>query len=74
MARHPDLVDEFLKSPDPRIRLDCWKVLVEYQFGKPVQPLVVDLDAEASKWAERSGLSPEQILTKAKALVDGVLN
>ena len=69
LEKHASIVDEFLTSPDPRIRFDCWKFLFQYRWGMPTQRVEFDMMDAARQLAERAGVSVEVLLSTAEDIV-----
>jgi hypothetical protein len=70
LDKHSHVVEEFLTSPNQRIRLDAWMFLFKYRWGLPVARVEVDMHAAARRLAEDAGVPLDVLLATAKQLVD----
>ena len=70
LDRHSHVVDEFLTSPDQRIRFDAWKFLFQYRWGLPTQRVEVDMMARARELAEQIGVDLHVLLATAAQFID----
>jgi hypothetical protein len=70
LQKHWHVVDEFMTSPDQRIRLDAFKFLFQYRWGMPTQRLELDLAQTARMIAERRGVPVEIVLAKVSKLYE----
>jgi hypothetical protein len=70
LDKHSHVVDEFLSSPNQRIRLDAWMFLFKYRYGLPVARVELDMNAAARRLAEDAGVPLDVLLATAKQLVD----
>lgn len=68
------ILNEITTNGDIDQKFRALQFFFDHAHGRPIQRVDVDLDAEARKLAERAGVSTEELLATAEAIVAGDTN